>query len=110
VHWRFENPASISATTASECSASGGLPLATYQAGKTVLAAASRTGWLLILKKGAVEVLKEGVEITRVTEPGTVFGELSVLLDQPHTADVRALDCRARSNWRREVDIRARRV
>jgi hypothetical protein len=25
-----------------------------------------------------------------VTEPDAVFGELSVLLDQPHTADVRA--------------------
>jgi CRP-like cAMP-binding protein len=28
----------------------------------------------------------------RVMEPGAVFGELSVLLDQPHTADVRALE------------------
>jgi CRP/FNR family cyclic AMP-dependent transcriptional regulator len=27
-----------------------------------------------------------------VTEPGAVFGELSVLLDQPHTAEVRALE------------------
>ena len=68
------------------------LPLATYQAGETVLAAASTTGRLLILEKGAVEVVKEGVEIARVTEPGAVFGELSVLLDQPHTADVRALE------------------
>jgi CRP-like cAMP-binding protein len=68
------------------------LPLATYQAGETVLAAASTTGRLLILKKGAVEVVKDGVEIARVAEPGAVFGELSVLLDQPHTADVRALE------------------
>src|SRR5262249_12628086 len=30
--------------------------------------------------------------IATVTEPGAVFGELSVLLDQPHTADVRALE------------------
>ena len=68
------------------------LPLATYQAGETVLSAASTTGRLLILKEGAVAVVKEGVEIARVTEPGAVFGELSVLLDQPHTADVRALE------------------
>jgi CRP-like cAMP-binding protein len=68
------------------------LPVATYQAGETVLAAASTTGRLLILKKGAVEVIKEGVKIAKVTEPGAVFGELSVLLDQPHTADVRALE------------------
>jgi CRP/FNR family cyclic AMP-dependent transcriptional regulator len=68
------------------------LPLETFQAGDTVLSAASTTGRLLILKKGEVAVLKEGVEIARVTEPGAVFGELSVLLDQPHTADVRALE------------------
>ena len=68
------------------------LPLATYQAGETVLSAASTTGQLLILKEGAVAIVKEGVEIARVTEPGAVFGELSVLLDQPHTADVRALE------------------
>jgi CRP/FNR family transcriptional regulator, cyclic AMP receptor protein len=69
-----------------------GFPIATYQAGETVLTAASTSGRLLILKKGAVAVLKEGVEIATVTEPGAVFGELSVLLDQPHTADVRALE------------------
>ena len=68
------------------------LPLATYQAGETVLSAASTTGRLLILKEGAVAVVKEGLEIARVTEPGAVFGELSVLLDQPHMADVRALE------------------
>jgi CRP/FNR family transcriptional regulator, cyclic AMP receptor protein len=67
-------------------------PLVTYQAGETVLSAASTTGRLLILKQGTVAVLKEGVEIARVTEPGAVFGELSVLLDQPHTAEVRALE------------------
>jgi len=68
------------------------LPLATYQAGETVLSAASTTGRLLILKEGKVAVEKEGIEIARVTEPGAVFGDLSVLLDQPHTADVRALE------------------
>ena len=32
-----------------------------------------------------------GIEIARVSEPGAVFGEISALLDCPHTADVRAL-------------------
>ena len=68
------------------------LPVATYQAGETVFAAGSRTGRLLILKKGAVVIVKEDVEIAKVAEPGAVFGELSVLLDQPHTAHVRALE------------------
>ena len=67
------------------------LPLTIYQSCETVLAAGSRTDRLLILRKGNVAVLKEGIEIARVTEPGAVFGEISALLDCPHTADVRAL-------------------
>ena len=68
------------------------LPLATYQAGETVLAAGSRSGRLLILRNGAVAIVKDAIEIAKVGEPGAVFGELSALLDQPHTADVRALE------------------
>jgi CRP/FNR family cyclic AMP-dependent transcriptional regulator len=68
------------------------LPLAIYRAGETVLSAASTTGRLLVLEEGAVTVVKEGVEIAQVTEPGAVFGELSALLGQPHTADVHALE------------------
>ena len=68
------------------------LPLTTYRAGETVLAAGSKSGKLFILKSGAVVVLKDSVELARVDEPGSVFGELSALLDLPHTADVRALE------------------
>jgi CRP/FNR family transcriptional regulator, cyclic AMP receptor protein len=68
------------------------LPLATYQAGETVLAAGTKTGRLLILRKGAVIIEKERMEIAKVTKPGAVFGELSALLNQPHTADVRTLE------------------
>jgi CRP/FNR family transcriptional regulator, cyclic AMP receptor protein len=68
------------------------LPIVTYEAGETVIADGSRTSRLLILKKGNVAIVKEGHEIARVAEPGAVFGELSVLLDQPHGADVRALE------------------
>jgi CRP-like cAMP-binding protein len=68
------------------------LPLVTYQAGETVIASGSKTGRLLILKKGTVAILKENTEIATVGEPGAIFGELSLLLDQPHAADVRALE------------------
>ena len=68
------------------------LPLATYQAGETVLAAGTKTGRLLILRKGAVTIEKEGMEIAKVTKPGAVFGELSALLDRLHTADVLTLE------------------
>jgi CRP/FNR family transcriptional regulator, cyclic AMP receptor protein len=39
-----------------------------------------------------VEVVKDGVQIASVNAPGSVFGEQAVLLDQPHTADVRTLE------------------
>jgi len=68
------------------------LPVVTYQPGETVIADGSKTGRLLILKKGTVAIVKEDTEIAKVAEPGAVFGELSILLDQPHTADVRALE------------------
>ena len=68
------------------------LPLATYRPGETVIAAGTETGRLLILRKGAVTIEKEGTVIAKVTEPGAVFGELSALLNQPHTADVRTLE------------------
>src|SRR5436190_3915506 len=68
------------------------LPLTTYKIGETVLAAGSRTGRLLILKKGAVAIVKENIKIAKVTEPGAVFGEISALLDEPHTADVHATE------------------
>jgi CRP/FNR family transcriptional regulator, cyclic AMP receptor protein len=70
----------------------GAVPLATYEAGETVLAAGSRTGRLLILKSGKVSIVKESIEIAKVAEPGAVFAELSALLHQPHTADVWALE------------------
>src|SRR5580704_5573252 len=68
------------------------LPLASYDAGETVLAEGTKTGRLLILKTGAVSIVKNGTEIATVAEPGAVFGELSALLDQPHGADVHTLE------------------
>ena len=68
------------------------LPIVTFQAGETVIAGGSKTGRLLILRKGTVAILKDETEIARVAEPGAVFGELSILLDQPHTADVCAVE------------------
>jgi CRP/FNR family cyclic AMP-dependent transcriptional regulator len=68
------------------------LPLQSYDAGEAVFTEGTKTGRLLVLKSGAVSVVKGGTEIARVTEAGAVFGELSALLDQPHGADVRTLE------------------
>jgi formylglycine-generating enzyme required for sulfatase activity/CRP-like cAMP-binding protein len=68
------------------------LPLTKFHAGEVVLLAGSRSEQLLFLKKGMVAVVKDGIEIARVKESGAVLGELSVLLNQPHSADVRAVE------------------
>lgn len=68
------------------------LPLTTFHPGEVVLLTGSRTDHLFFLKEGKVAVVKDGVEIARVTQSNAVFGELSALLDQPHMADVRALE------------------
>lgn len=69
-----------------------GLPLVKYRSEEDVLHAGSKTGRLLILKSGAVAIIKDGIQIGRVDEPGAFLGELSALLDQPHNADVRTLE------------------
>ncbi len=68
------------------------LPVSTYEAGERVIAAGETTGKLLLLRRGLVEIVKGGTPIARISEPGAVFGELAALLNQPHTADVRALE------------------
>jgi CRP-like cAMP-binding protein len=68
------------------------LPLESYETGETVFVEGTKTGRLLVLKSGAVGIYKDDIEFARVSEPGAVFGELSALLDAPHSADVRALE------------------
>jgi len=68
------------------------LPLTTCEAGETIFAEGSKTGRIMILKSGAVSIMKGEIEFAQVREPGAVFGELSALLDAPHSADVRTLE------------------
>jgi CRP-like cAMP-binding protein len=68
------------------------LPVKTFEPGQYVLSAGSKTGQLFILRHGTVEVTRDGTPIATVSEPGAVFGELAIILDKPHTADVRAIE------------------
>ena len=68
------------------------LPVVKHMTRELVLSAGSKTGKLLFLKSGAVEVVRDGVQIAHVSAAGSVFGEQAVLLDQPHTADVWTLE------------------
>jgi CRP/FNR family cyclic AMP-dependent transcriptional regulator len=69
-----------------------GFPLRAFERGDIVLSEGSATHRLLFLNRGVVDVVKDEVQLTRVTEPGAVFGDMSVLLGQPHTADVLAAE------------------
>lgn len=65
-------------------------PVRAFAAGESVLVQGERTGLLYVLRQGAVEVIKDDVTVATVSEPGAIFGDLSVLLNVPHTASVRA--------------------
>ena len=59
-------------------------------AGTEVLHEGARTGHLYVLIEGRLEVIKGDTIVATIAEPGAVLGEMSVLLDTPHTATVRA--------------------
>jgi CRP/FNR family cyclic AMP-dependent transcriptional regulator len=59
-------------------------------AGALVIQEGQTTGHLYVLIEGRLEVVRGDTVVAVITEPGAVLGEMSVLLDQPHTATVRA--------------------
>lgn len=59
-------------------------------AGTEVLHEGGRTGHLYVLIEGRLDVIRGDTVVATLTEPGAVLGEMSVLLDRPHTATVRA--------------------
>src|SRR5436305_14255721 len=59
-------------------------------AGAFVVHEGHTTGHLYVLIEGRLEVIKGDTVVAAITEPGAVLGEMSVLLDHPHTAAVRA--------------------
>ena len=75
------------ASIADHCRA---LPVVVFAAGEELLREGGRTGRFYVLIEGAVEVVKTGVLINVVSDEGAVFGEMSVLLNRPHTATVKA--------------------
>jgi CRP/FNR family cyclic AMP-dependent transcriptional regulator len=59
-------------------------------AGTVLLSEGATSGRLFVLLAGRIEVLRGGTQVALVSEPGAVFGEMSILLGLPHTATVRA--------------------
>jgi CRP/FNR family cyclic AMP-dependent transcriptional regulator len=60
-------------------------------AGTVLLTEGITSGQLYVLAAGSIEVVRGETRVAVVSEPGSFFGEMSVLLDRPHTATVRAL-------------------
>jgi CRP/FNR family cyclic AMP-dependent transcriptional regulator len=68
------------------------LPKVRLEEGDTLIEEGKTQAELYFLISGSVEVVKDGIQIVRVSDPGAVFGEMSILLKQPHSAAVRALE------------------
>jgi CRP/FNR family transcriptional regulator, cyclic AMP receptor protein len=45
---------------------------------------------LYVLESGEVEVIRHGIVVATISDVGAIVGEMSVLLDAPHSASVRA--------------------
>ena len=58
-------------------------------AGTIVIKEGSKTGHLFVLVEGQLEVLRGDTVVAVLSEPGALTGEMSLLLDRPHTATVR---------------------
>jgi Cyclic nucleotide-binding domain len=62
-----------------------------FPVGSQIIREGETTGRLYVSVDGQLEVVRDGTVVANVAEPGSLVGEMSVLLGQPHTATVRAV-------------------
>jgi CRP/FNR family cyclic AMP-dependent transcriptional regulator len=67
------------------------VPLRAVADGEVLLHEGQKTGHLFALVEGRLEVLRGDTQVALLEEPGSLIGEMAVLLDSPHTATVRAI-------------------
>jgi CRP/FNR family transcriptional regulator, cyclic AMP receptor protein len=60
-------------------------------AGETIIGLGDADPALFVLVSGELEVRREGATLARLSEPGSIVGELSLLLGTPASADVVAV-------------------
>jgi CRP-like cAMP-binding protein len=69
-----------------------GLPVREFGPGEVVLEERKRSGVLYVLVAGRVEILKGDTRVGTLGHAGAIFGDIAILLDQPHSATVRCLE------------------
>ena len=63
----------------------------TFKSGAVLISEGGNERKLFVLIEGQVEVLRGETQVSYVEEPGSLFGEMSVLLDMPYSATVKSL-------------------
>jgi CRP-like cAMP-binding protein len=66
-------------------------PVRTLATGEALVEAGEAGGELYVLQSGRLSVEREGMQIATISEPGSLIGEMSVLLGDDHSATVRAV-------------------
>ncbi len=67
------------------------LPVKDFAPDEPLVTEGGAGGRLYVLIAGEVRVTRGGTEVARIRTPGALFGEMSVLLDIPHSASVIAV-------------------
>lgn len=70
----------------------GGFALRQVPAGQTLLHEGRRDDVLYVLASGAFDVVRDGVRVVRIAEPGAFLGEMSAVLGAAPSADVVAAE------------------
>jgi len=68
-----------------------GMEAKTFAPGEVMIRESGESDRLFVLIDGQVEVMRKDTQVSYIDEPGSLFGEMSVLLDMPYSATVKAL-------------------
>ena len=74
-----------------EQSSGAGLPAIRFDANIALIVEGESSGRLYVLIDGEVEVLRGDTRVMVADQPGAIFGEISVLLGEPHSATVKTV-------------------
>ncbi|MFY8030854.1 MAG: cyclic nucleotide-binding domain-containing protein [Devosia sp.] len=65
-------------------------PARIFAEGSLIITEGGPPSNLYVLESGEVEVIRHGIVVATISDVGAIIGEMSVLLDAPHSATVRA--------------------